>query len=108
MVQLAQTSLRSKVIKVSSKVIISLFRSSSQILKSSQKERMQGGGTCEHFILVPPSEGGDGFFLSLNAIRLSTDDGYHGAVLTHLLLVAITKFVSVVCFGGIYGWLQVL
>ena len=50
---------------------------------------MQGGGTCEHFILVPPSEGGDGFLLSLNAIRPSTDDGYHRAVLTYLLFAAI-------------------
>ena len=89
MVQLAQTSLRSKVKKVSSKVITSLFRSLSQILKSTQKEQMQGGGTCEHFMLVPPLEGGDGFFLSPNAIRSSTDDGYHGAVLAFLLFMAI-------------------
>ena len=62
MVQLAQTSLKMKVKKVSSKVTTSLFMSSSQILKSIQIEQMQGGGTCEHFMLVLPLEGGDGSF----------------------------------------------
>ena len=50
---------------------------------------MLGGGTCEHLKLVPPSEGGDGSFLSSNAIRPSTDDGYRRAVLAFLLFAAI-------------------